>query len=69
MTKELREKVLKRDHYTCKKCGAFLKKEPNLLLEVDHIKPIAKGEKTKISNLQTFCWKCNRKKSTKNKKY
>ena len=69
LTKKLREEVLKRDHYTCKKCGASLKKEPHLLLEVDHIKPISKGGKTELSNLQTLCWKCNRKKSTKTHKY
>lgn len=69
MTKELRKEVLKRDGYKCKKCGASLKKEPHLLLEIDHIKPIAKGGKTVKSNLQTLCWKCNRKKNTDNKKY
>ena len=69
LTKAMREKVLKRDHYTCKKCGASLKKEPHLLLEVEHIKPIAKNGKTEMSNLQTLCWKCNRKKGAKSRKY
>ena len=40
-------------------------KEPNLLLEIDHIIPVAKGGLTEESNLQTLCWKCNRAKSDK----
>lgn len=65
MTKELRERILKRDHYTCQKCGLSLKKEPHLLLEVDHIVPISKGGKTVEDNLQTLCWSCNRQKGSK----
>ncbi|MBO5777220.1 MAG: HNH endonuclease [Clostridia bacterium] len=32
------------------------------VLEIDHIKPIAKGGKTTIDNLQTLCHDCNVKK-------
>ena len=69
MTKELRKEVLKRDGYKCRKCGVSIKDEPHLLLEIDHIKPISKGGKTVKRNLQTLCWKCNRRKNTNNKKY
>lgn len=66
MTTELRTQILERDNYTCQKCGNSIYKEPNLLLEIDHIIPVAKGGKTCPSNLQTLCWKCNRTKGTKN---
>lgn len=65
MTKKLREHILKRDNYTCCNCGNSITKEPNLLLEVDHIVPIAKGGRTEESNLQTLCWRCNRAKGDK----
>ena len=65
MTTDLREAIKKRDNYTCCICGNSIYKEPNLLLEVDHIIPISKGGKTEANNLQTLCWRCNRKKFTK----
>lgn len=65
MTSSFRNEILHRDGYTCKKCGASIEKEPNLLLEVDHIVPLSKGGLTTEDNLQTLCWKCNRKKGTK----
>lgn len=65
MTKRLRESVKKRDNYTCCSCGNSIHAEPNLLLEIDHIIPIARGGCTVEENLQTLCWKCNRAKSDK----
>lgn len=65
MTKKLREFIKKRDDYTCCNCGNSTYKEPNLLLEIDHIIPVAKGGCTVEDNLQTLCWKCNRTKSDK----
>ena len=65
MTSALREKIKSRDNYTCKKCGISIKDEPNLLLEIDHIIPLAKKGMTVEENLQTLCWKCNRKKGSK----
>ena len=65
MTSALREKIKNRDHYTCQMCGLSTEQEPNLLLEIDHIIPLSKGGKTTEENLQTLCWKCNRKKGTK----
>lgn len=63
MTLELREAILRRDNWTCQCCGNSVFKEPNLALEVDHIIPVSKGGKTEPNNLQTLCWKCNRRKS------
>ena len=65
MTKKLREYIKNRDNYTCCNCGNSTHLEPNLLLEIDHIIPIAKGGFTEESNLQTLCWKCNRAKGDK----
>lgn len=65
MTKKLREFIKNRDNFTCCNCGNSIHKEPNLLLEIDHIIPIAKGGCTVEDNLQTLCWKCNRSKSDK----
>ena len=65
MTKKLRESIKERDHFTCCLCGNSIKKEPNLLLEIDHIIPVAKGGRTTTENLQTLCWRCNRSKGAK----
>lgn len=65
MSNDLREAIKKRDNYTCCICGNSVYQEPNLLLEVDHIIPIAQGGKTEASNLQTLCWRCNRAKRDK----
>jgi hypothetical protein len=65
MTKKLRELIKKRDNYTCRYCGNSVYNEPNLLLEIDHIIPVAKGGSTVEDNLQTLCWKCNRSKGSK----
>ncbi len=65
MTKKLREFIKKRDNFTCCNCGNSTHVEPNLLLEIDHIIPVAKGGRTVEDNLQTLCWKCNRAKSDK----
>jgi hypothetical protein len=53
MTSKLRAQIKERDNYTCCQCGNSTSKEPNLLLEVDHIIPIAKGGLTLEENLQT----------------
>lgn len=47
--------VFKRDGYQCRICG-----KPGGELEVDHIKPWAKGGGDGIRNLQTTCRNCNR---------
>ena len=65
MTKKMRELIKTRDNFTCCSCGNSTHIEPNLLLEIDHIIPVAKGGRTVEDNLQTLCWKCNRAKSDK----
>lgn len=65
MTKKLRESIKERDNFTCCNCGNSTHVEPNLLLEIDHIIPVAKGGQTVADNLQTLCWKCNRAKGDK----
>lgn len=65
MTKKLRLQIKERDNHTCCNCGNSTHKEPNLLLEIDHIIPVSKGGYTVEENLQTLCWKCNREKSNK----
>lgn len=65
MTSKLRQHIKERDNFTCKQCGASVHVEPNLLLEIDHIVPVSKGGLTAEDNLQTLCWRCNRKKGAK----
>lgn len=65
MTRKLRDFIKNRDNFTCCTCGNSVYKEPNLLLEIDHIIPVAKGGPTEERNLQTLCWKCNRAKGSK----
>lgn len=65
MTNKLRMSIKQRDNFTCCLCGNSIYKEPNLLLEIDHIIPVSKGGYTEERNLQTLCWKCNRAKSNK----
>ena len=65
MTLKLRDKIKERDNYTCRICGISPTQEPHLLLEIDHIVPIAKGGLSTEDNLQTLCWKCNRIKGAK----
>jgi len=65
MTSVLREKIKRRDNYTCQKCSLSTKTEKNLLLEIDHVIPLSKGGITSDENLQTLCWRCNRSKGAK----
>lgn len=62
MTPQLREQVRTRDSDICQICG---KKCSAAEIEIDHIKPVSKGGKTTISNLQVLCQTCNRRKSNK----
>lgn len=57
ISKTLRFEVLKRDSFTCQYCGATA---PDVLLEIDHVIPVASGGPTDILNLVTACTECNR---------
>ncbi len=57
LSKKTRFEVFKRDRFTCQYCG---KMAPDVILEVDHIKPVAEGGTNKMINLITACRDCNR---------
>ena len=57
LSKKTRFEVFKRDKFTCQYCGRM---SPDVILEVDHIKPVAKGGENDILNLITSCRDCNR---------
>lgn len=63
MTKELKDRIKKRDNYTCQVCGKYMPDEVGL--HIDHILPVSKGGKSIPSNLQVLCSKCNGSKSNK----
>lgn len=56
MSKKLRFEVFKRDKFTCQYCGA---KAPDVVLNADHIHPVAEGGTNDILNLVTACEPCN----------
>lgn len=53
----MRYDVLRRDGFRCVKCGRS--REDGVKLHVDHIKPVSRGGKSVMSNLQTLCEDCN----------
>ncbi len=57
ISKKTRFEVFKRDRFTCQYCGRM---SPDVILEVDHIKPVAEGGTNRITNLITSCRDCNR---------
>lgn len=57
ISKKTRFEVFKRDRFTCQYCGRM---SPDVILEVDHIKPVAEGGTNKMINLITSCRDCNR---------
>lgn len=62
VSKSLRFEVFQRDKHTCQYCG---RKVPEVVLEVDHLFPVAKGGTDDFDNLITSCEDCNRGKSAK----
>jgi len=59
--KRMRFAVFSRDGFTCQYCGG---KPPDVILEVDHIIPRARGGQDSIYNYLTACFDCNRGKHT-----
>lgn len=51
--------VMERDRYRCMHCGGWED------LAVDHIHPESKGGTLDLSNLQTLCRRCNRRKGAR----
>ena len=62
VSNKMRFEIYKRDGYRCCICG---RSEYSDYLEIDHIKPIAKGGKSTYNNLQTLCRRCNKEKGDK----
>lgn len=52
----IRFEVFKRDKFTCQYCG---KSAPEVVLNCDHIEPVALGGTPEILNLITSCRECN----------
>jgi 5-methylcytosine-specific restriction endonuclease McrA len=51
----VRQRVIERDGGRCRKCSSTTQ------LQVDHIRPVAKGGVTTMSNLWTLCAPCHSK--------
>ena len=60
ISKSVRFEVFKRDSFKCQYCG---RSAPDVILEVDHIVPVAEGGDNEMINLVTSCMDCNRGKS------
>lgn len=60
--KKVRFEVFKRDKFTCQYCGA---KAPDVVLHIDHIKPVAHDGDNDIMNLVTACEDCNQGKGAR----
>lgn len=56
LSKKVRFEVFKRDSFKCQYCG---KSAPEVILHVDHIKPVAAGGTNDLLNLVTACVDCN----------
>lgn len=56
ISKKVRFEVFKRDAFTCQYCG---RKSPDVVLEVDHIEPVAEGGENDILNYVAACHDCN----------
>lgn len=58
--KRMRFECFKRDGFQCQYCG---RTPPQVVLEADHIIPVAGGGLDALGNLATACFDCNRGKS------
>lgn len=62
INKGLRFDIFKRDGFTCQYCG---QKPPDVVLQVDHVTPVALGGSNDEMNLVTCCELCNQGKKAK----
>lgn len=60
LSKKTRFDIFKRDAFCCQYCG---KTPPAVVLEVDHVLPVAAGGTNALHNLITACFDCNRGKA------
>ena len=60
ISKKLRMEIFKRDSFKCGYCG---KSAPDVILHIDHIKPVSKDGDNHPLNLITACHDCNAGKS------
>lgn len=56
LSKRVRFEVFKRDRFTCQYCGG---KAPDVILQVDHVRPLADGGTDDFLNLVAACIDCN----------
>ena len=56
LSKKTRFEVFKRDSFKCQYCG---RSAPEVVLHVDHIKPVKEGGDNELFNLVTACFDCN----------
>lgn len=56
LSKKIRFEIFKRDSFKCQYCG---KSAPEVILHVDHIKPVKEGGTNDMTNLITSCADCN----------
>lgn len=57
VSRSLRFEIFRRDGFVCRYCGS---RPPDVVLEVDHIDPVANGGTNDEVNLITSCFDCNR---------
>lgn len=60
LSKKIRFDIFKRDEFQCQYCGIS---PPNVVLEIDHIRPVSNGGDNSEENLITACFDCNRGKA------
>lgn len=54
--KRVRFDIFKRDRFTCRYCGA---QPPDVILVIDHVRPVVEGGDNEDINLITACEACN----------
>ena len=62
ITQKVRFEIFKRDSFRCQYCG---NSAPDVILNVDHIKPVADGGDNELTNLITSCFDCNQGKKAR----